>query len=124
MRRGLSTAVAFAAGFGLAWIVRAATVRPVRPAPRMPRSSDDLVVVCRGLGIHDAYWLRSVLTRSGIECFLPEEHAAGIRPWLVRGDVPLFVRSGDRDRATELLARVAEGRDRESRPMSLEEVSR
>jgi len=122
MGRGLSAAVAFAAGFTLAWVVRAAIGRP--PAPRMPKSSDDLVVVRRGLGIHDAYGLRSVLTQSGIECFLPQEHAAGIRPWLVRGDVPLFVRSGDRDRATELLARVNEGRDRGSPAVSLGEVFR
>ena len=119
MRGVISAAVAFAAGFALASFARA-PIRPVRPAPRMLKVSDDLVVVRRSLGIHDAYWLPSVLAQSGIECFLPEEHAAGVRPWLVRGDVPLLVRSADRDRATELLARVAGRGAHESSRGSLE----
>jgi hypothetical protein len=46
-----------------------------------------------------------VLEGSGIECFMPDEHLAGIRPELAVaiGGVRVMVRAGDVERATQAL---------------------
>jgi hypothetical protein len=62
-------------------------------------------VVRNCLTVHEAYFLRSVLEGSGIECFMPDEHLAGIRPELAVaiGGVRVMVRAGDVERATQAL---------------------
>ena len=55
--------------------------------------------------VQEALFLRSVLEGSGIECFMPDEHLAGIRPELAMaiGGVRLMVRADDVERATQAL---------------------
>lgn len=62
-------------------------------------------VVRNCLNVQEAYFLRSVLEGSGIECFMPDEHLAGIRPELAVaiGGVRVMVRADDVERATQAL---------------------
>lgn len=76
----------------------------------MTTEPDEWVLVRNCTTVHEAVFLRSVLEGSGIECFLPDEHTASIRPELsmLLGGVRILVRSSDLERAEGALT-LADG---------------
>jgi len=72
---------------------------------------DEWVLFRTYSNIHEASFYRSVLEGSGVECFLPDENIAGMRPELslMIGGVRMLVRKSDLRRAEDVLASEGKG---------------
>lgn len=60
----------------------------------------------RCTSLDEAVWFRSVLEAAGIDALIPDEHTLGLplAPEMEPGTVRLLVRTGDLERALDLLA--------------------
>jgi hypothetical protein len=56
--------------------------------------------------LDEALWFRSVLEEAGIEALIPDEHTLGLplAPEMEAGTVRVLVRSGDLEKALDVLA--------------------
>ena len=71
----------------------------------MPASGDEWVVVRNCNWLHEAHFVKSVLEGDGIEAQIPDQHILGVQPLYgaAIGGVRVLVRSGDLERAVEVL---------------------
>lgn len=76
--------------------------------------------------LHEAFFFKSVLEAAGIEAFIPDEHTFSAQPGLVNalGGVSLLVRSGDLEKAREILGSAARAEANEGHARLLREIAK
>jgi hypothetical protein len=76
----------------------------------LDEAPDEWVVAWNSSWLHDALFVRSLLESEGIDVQVPDEHTVGVHSLLANaiGGIRVLVRSGDRERAAEILSQLTE----------------
>jgi hypothetical protein len=71
---------------------------------------DEWVVAWNSSWLHDALFVKSLLESEGIDIQIPDEHTVGVHSLLANaiGGIRVLVRAADRERAAEILTRLAD----------------
>jgi hypothetical protein len=76
----------------------------------MGEGANEWVVAWNSSWLHEALFVKSLLESERIDVQIPDEHTVGVHSLLANaiGGIRVLVRTGDAERAAELLARLAD----------------